>query len=90
MFGVITIQLKNLNAYCNNSTSKKEELIILIILQYLYNNIKDFVYLSMKQYEFVFHWNKVKVGGLHPIHWPGSYWERSSVLPVVGVEPTQR
>ena len=33
---------------------------------------------------------KVKVGVLHPIQQPGPYWDRSSALSLVGVEPTQR
>ena len=32
---------------------------------------------------------KVKVGVLHPIQQPGSYWDRSSELPLVGLEPTE-
>ena len=32
---------------------------------------------------------KVKVGVLCLVQQPGSYWERSSALPPVGVEPTQ-
>ena len=34
--------------------------------------------------------NKVKVWVLHPVQQPGSYWDRSSALPLVGGEPTQR
>ena len=33
---------------------------------------------------------KVKVGVLNPVQQPGSYWDRPTVLPLVGVEPTQR
>ena len=33
---------------------------------------------------------KVKVGFLRPVQQPGSYWDWSSRLPLVGVEPTQR
>ena len=32
---------------------------------------------------------KVKVGVLHPVQQPGSYWDRSSELPLVGLEPTE-
>ena len=32
---------------------------------------------------------KVKVGVLRPIQQPGSYWDRSSELPLVGLEPTE-
>ena len=31
-----------------------------------------------------------KVGVLCPVQQSGSYWDRSSVLPLVAVEPTQR
>ena len=34
--------------------------------------------------------SKVKVGVLRPIQQPGSYWNRSTALPLVGVEPTHR
>ena len=34
--------------------------------------------------------SKVKVGVLCPIQQPGSYCERFSALPLVGIEPTQR
>ena len=30
---------------------------------------------------------KVKVGVLHPVQQPWSYWERSSVLPLLGSHP---
>ena len=33
--------------------------------------------------------SKVKVGVLHPVQQPGSYWDRSSELPLVGLEPTE-
>ena len=33
---------------------------------------------------------KVKGGVLRPVQQPGSYWDRSSAMPLVGVEPTQR
>ena len=32
---------------------------------------------------------KVKVGVLRPVQQPGSYWNRSSELPLVGLEPTE-
>ena len=32
--------------------------------------------------------SKVKVGVLRPVQQPGSYWDRSSELPLVGLEPT--
>ena len=32
---------------------------------------------------------KVKVGVLCPVQQPGSYWDRSSELPLVGLEPTE-
>ena len=32
---------------------------------------------------------KVKVGVLRPVQQPGSYWDRSSDLPLVGLEPTE-
>ena len=40
------------------------------------------------------HWltlksNMVKVGVLRPVQQPGSYWDRSSELPLVGLEPTE-
>ena len=35
------------------------------------------------------HWTKVKVGVLRPVQQPGSYWDRSSELPLVGLEPTE-
>ena len=31
----------------------------------------------------------VKVGVLRPVQQPGSYWDRSSELPLVGLEPTE-
>ena len=31
--------------------------------------------------------NMVKVGVLRPVQQPGSYWDRSSELPLVGLEP---
>ena len=31
---------------------------------------------------------KVKVGVLHPVQQPGSYWDRSTVLQIVGLERT--
>ena len=31
--------------------------------------------------------NKVRV--LRPVQQPGSYWDTSSVLPLVGLEPTE-
>ena len=34
-------------------------------------------------------WSKVKVGVLRPVQQPGSYWDRSSELPLVGLEPTE-
>ena len=34
-------------------------------------------------------WTKVKVGILRPVQQPGSYWDRSSELPLVGLEPTE-
>ena len=34
-------------------------------------------------------WTKVKVGVLRPVQQPGSYWDRSSALPLVGLEPTE-
>ena len=33
--------------------------------------------------------SKVKVGVLRPVKQPGSYWDRSSALPLVGLEPTE-
>ena len=33
--------------------------------------------------------SKVKVGVLRPVQQPGSYWNRSSELPLVGLEPTE-
>ena len=33
--------------------------------------------------------NTVKVGVLRPVQQPGSYWDRSSELPLVGLEPTE-
>ena len=30
-----------------------------------------------------------KVGVLRPVQQPGSYWDRSSELPLVGLEPTE-
>ena len=33
---------------------------------------------------------KSKLGVLRPVQQPGSYWDRSSAMPLVGVEPTQR
>ena len=33
--------------------------------------------------------HKVKVGVLRPVQQPGSYWDRSSELPLVGLEPTE-
>ena len=30
-----------------------------------------------------------KVGLLRPVQQPGSYWDRSSELPLVGLEPTE-
>ena len=35
------------------------------------------------------YWSKVKVGVLRPVQQPGSYWDRSSELPLVGLEPTE-
>ena len=32
---------------------------------------------------------KVKVGVLRPVQQPGSYWDRSSELTLVGLEPTE-
>ena len=32
---------------------------------------------------------KVKVGVLCPFQQPGSYWDRSSALPLMGLEPTE-
>ena len=32
---------------------------------------------------------KVKVGVLRPVQQPGSYWDRSSELPLVGLKPTE-
>ena len=32
---------------------------------------------------------RVKVGVLRPVQQPGSYWDRSSELPLVGLEPTE-
>ena len=42
----------------------------------------------------VMHWDRisalsVKVGVLRPVQQPGSYWDRSSELPLVGLEPTE-
>ena len=34
-------------------------------------------------------WTKVKVGVLCPVQQPGLYWDRSSELPLVGLEPTE-
>ena len=31
----------------------------------------------------------IKVGVLRPVQQPGSYWDRSSELPLVGLEPTE-
>ena len=33
--------------------------------------------------------SKVKVEVLRPVQQPGSYWDRSSELPLVGLEPTE-
>ena len=33
--------------------------------------------------------SKSKLGFLHPVQQPGSYWDRSSELPLVGLEPTE-
>ena len=38
---------------------------------------------------FYIHKSKVKVGVLRPVQQPGSYWDRSSELPLVGLEPTE-
>ena len=32
---------------------------------------------------------KVKVGVLRPVQQPGSYWDRSTELPLVGLEATE-
>ena len=37
----------------------------------------------------LFKFDKVKVGVLRPVQQPGSYWDRSSELPLVGLEPTE-
>ena len=39
--------------------------------------------------EVVHVFDKVKVGVLRPVQQPGSYWDRSSELPLVGLEPTE-
>ena len=58
----------------------------------------------INQYECLFSWIKLahlftiwqpicmkfKVLVLRPVQQPGSYWDRSTVLPLVGVRPTQR
>ena len=33
--------------------------------------------------------HKIKVGVLRPVQQTGSYWDRSSELPLVGLEPTE-
>ena len=35
------------------------------------------------------YYRKVKVGVLRPVQQPGSCWDRSSELPLVGLEPTE-
>ena len=40
-------------------------------------------------FKFAVDLDKVKVGVLHPVQQPGSYWDRSSELPLVGLEPTE-
>ena len=54
---------------------------------------KDFIFVSFnicnlckKVFTIV---TKVKVGVLRPVQQPGSYWDRSSELPLVGLEPTE-
>ena len=32
---------------------------------------------------------QIKFGVLRPVQQPGSYWDRSSELPLVGLEPTE-
>ena len=49
--------------------------VIAFKIRNLYNRWKDKV--------------KVKVGVLRPVQQPGSYWDRSSELPLVGLEPTE-
>ena len=34
--------------------------------------------------------SKLKVGVLHPVQQPGTYWDRSSALSLVGIKPTNR
>ena len=50
-------------------------------------------FISLIEKAFVEHinqgWSKVKVGVLRPVQQPGSYWDRSSALPLVGLEPTE-
>ena len=33
--------------------------------------------------------SQIKFGVLSPVQQPGSYWDRSSELPLVGLEPTE-
>ena len=47
------------------------------------------VYHFEEFYNVFISWSKVKVGVLRPVQQPGSYWDRSSALPLVGLEPTE-
>ena len=45
--------------------------------------------LNVKTNKYPFQGPKVNVGVLRPVQQPGSYWDRSSELPLVGLEPTE-
>ena len=58
--------------------------------KFMFNGILAFMYLFLLMLlKLLVLWSKVKVGVLHPVQQPGSYWDRSSELPLVGLEPTE-
>ena len=77
-----TIDTKNYK-HVNNPNAQKavkdmmNELNLLDIYRLLHPNVTRFT------------GSKVKVGVLRPVQQPGSYWDRSSELPLVGLEPTE-
>ena len=60
---------------------------------FVFNQKQGFFYLKIIRIAPLDNFTKVKVGVkvgvLRPVQQPGSYWDRSSELPLVGLEPTE-
>ena len=72
-----------------NSSMKRNWTVYAKLQKKLERLVKDFIEKKYPCFLTSSQRSKVKVGVLRPVQQPGSYWDRSSELPLVGLEPTE-